>query len=79
MRTDLLATHPDYKKLEQVGALFKDPLYDPPATVTTSIWSSGVGSSAKGSWADMTSEATRRWWHDGVKSLVELGCDAMWK
>ncbi|KAJ9096955.1 hypothetical protein QFC20_006315 [Naganishia adeliensis] len=68
----------DYKKLEQAGALFKDPLYDPPATVTTSIWSSGVGSSAKGSWADMTSEATRQWWHDGVKSLVGLGCDAMW-
>ncbi|GHJ88992.1 hypothetical protein NliqN6_5394 [Naganishia liquefaciens] len=74
----LLSTHPDYKKLEAAGALFKDPFYDPPATVTTSIWSSGVGSSEKGSWSDMTSAATRKWWHDGVKSLVEIGCDAMW-
>ena len=76
---DLLSTHPDYKKLEAAGALFKDPYYDPPATVTTSIWSSGVGSSEKGSWSDMTAAATRKWWHEGVKSLVELGCDAMWK
>ncbi|KAJ9092798.1 hypothetical protein QFC21_006674 [Naganishia friedmannii] len=74
----LLSTHPEYKKLEQAGALFTDPFYDPPATVTTPIWSSGVGSSEKGSWSDMTSAATRQWWHDGVKSLVELGCDAMW-
>ncbi|KAJ9092849.1 hypothetical protein QFC19_008573 [Naganishia cerealis] len=74
----LLSTHPDYKKLEEAGALFKDPFYDPPTTVTTSIWSSRVGSSEKGSWSDMTSAAARKWWHDGVKSLVELGCDAMW-
>jgi len=27
----------------------------------------------------MTSEAGRAWWAKGVQSLIDLGCDGMWK
>ncbi|WWC87844.1 uncharacterized protein L201_002741 [Kwoniella dendrophila CBS 6074] len=71
-----LTSHPHYKKLEAGDALFRDPEIDEP--VVTRIWSSGVGDNEKGSWVDMTSEEGRNWWAEGVRSLIELGCDGMW-
>ncbi|WRT65669.1 uncharacterized protein IL334_002614 [Kwoniella shivajii] len=71
-----LQTHPHYKRLESADALFRDPVIDEP--VVTRIWSSGVGDNEKGSWVDMTSEEGRKWWAEGVKSLIDLGCDGMW-
>lgn len=73
----VLATHPDYAALQKAGALFYDPVRQ--ANVTTQIWSSDVGANEKGAWVDMTHPAGRKWWCDGVESLVKLGCDAMWK
>ncbi|KAK8861546.1 hypothetical protein IAR55_002368 [Kwoniella newhampshirensis] len=71
-----LQTHPHYKRLEKEDALFHDPIMK--ASVLTRIWSSGVGVSEKGSWVDMTSEGGRKWWAEGVQSLIDLGCDGMW-
>jgi alpha-glucosidase (family GH31 glycosyl hydrolase) len=73
----MLDTHPDYKTLYENDAHFHDPWAKKP--VKTRIWSSGVGDNGKGSWVDMTSEAGRKWWANGVQSLVDLGVDGMWK
>ncbi|WVQ79018.1 hypothetical protein IAT38_001110 [Cryptococcus sp. DSM 104549] len=71
-----LQTHPHYPHLHSQDALFRDPLIDKP--VVTRIWSAGVGDNEKGSWVDMTSEEGRKWWAEGVQSLVDLGVDGMW-
>ncbi|WVR03862.1 hypothetical protein IAU60_000860 [Kwoniella sp. DSM 27419] len=71
-----LVTHPHYKRLKAADALFHDPLVKD--SVVTRIWSSGVGDNEKGSWVDMTSKEGRKWWAEGVRSLIEAGCDGMW-
>ena len=73
----MLVTHPDYEALHAADGLFHNPFTGKP--VQTRIWSSGVGDNGKGSWVDMTSEAGREWWRRGVQSLIDLGCDGMWK
>jgi alpha-glucosidase (family GH31 glycosyl hydrolase) len=73
----MLEQHPHYKGLHEADALFHDPWTKKP--VKTRIWSSGVGDNGKGSWVDLTSKAGREWWAKGVQSLVDLGCDGMWK
>lgn len=74
---DVLETHPSFKALHDANALFFDPHLRKP--VITRIWSSGVGVNGRGSWVDMTSEAGREWWAEGVRSLIALGVDGMWK
>ncbi|WWC60270.1 uncharacterized protein I303_102838 [Kwoniella dejecticola CBS 10117] len=71
-----LVTHPQYKQLQEADSVFRDPAVD--EQVVTRIWSAGVGDNEKGSWVDMTSEGGRKWWAEGVKSLIDLGCDGMW-
>lgn len=73
----LLGTHPAYERLRKADAFFVDPDTDKPVTVR--IWSSGVGTTAPGGWSDQTSEEGRKWWGEGVQSLIDLGCDGMWK
>lgn len=73
----MLTSHPSYDKVYEADGLFYAPLVKQP--VVTRIWSSGVGVNGKGSWVDMTSKDGRQWWADGVKSLIELGVDGMWK
>lgn len=73
----MLTSHPSYDKLYKADALFHSPHAKKP--VVTRIWSSGVGVNGKGSWVDMTSEAGRQWWAEGVASLIDLGVDGMWK
>lgn len=73
----MLQSHPSYAKLFKSDALFHSNLAQGP--VVTRIWSSGVGVNGKGSWVDMTSKEGRQWWADGVKSLIDLGVDGMWK
>lgn len=77
LTVDVLETHPSYKQLFQSNALFYDPHAKKP--VVTRIWSSGVGVNGRGSWVDMTSREGRQWWADGVRSLLDLGVDGMWK
>jgi alpha-glucosidase (family GH31 glycosyl hydrolase) len=73
----MLQSHPSYDSLYQSDALFYSSISKGP--VVTRIWSSGVGVNGKGSWVDMTSPEGRQWWADGVKGLIELGVDGMWK
>ncbi|KAI6778970.1 Alpha-glucosidase-like protein [Emericellopsis cladophorae] len=72
----VLASHPEYKKLQEAGALFKDPHTGEPAT--TRLWSAGGGESGEGSHIDFTSEYGFKWWYDGVRELCRVGIDCMW-
>lgn len=74
---DMLTSHPSYDKVHAADGHFFSTHTNKP--VVTRIWSSGIGVNGKGSWVDMTSPAGRQWWADGVKSLIELGVDGMWK
>jgi alpha-glucosidase (family GH31 glycosyl hydrolase) len=74
---DMLKTHPSYDNLHAADGLFYDPHTKAP--VVTRIWSSGVGVNGKGSWVDMTSPEGRAWWNEGVRGLIELGVDGLWK
>lgn len=73
----MITSHPSYPSLLASAALFRNPYTNGP--VMAPIWSAGVGDTEGGSWVDMTSEAGRKWWYQGVRGLVELGCDGMWK
>ncbi|KAG9253700.1 neutral alpha-glucosidase ab precursor [Emericellopsis atlantica] len=72
----VLASHPEYKKLQEAGALFKDPHTG--ETATTRLWSAGGGESGEGSHIDFTSEYGFKWWYDGVRELCRVGIDCMW-
>jgi len=74
---DLLGTHPHYDGLYKADAFFHDPWTKSPVQVR--IWSSGVGTTAKGGWSDLTSKEGREWWGKGVQSLIDLGVDGAWK
>ncbi|OAA51425.1 neutral alpha-glucosidase ab precursor [Metarhizium rileyi] len=72
----VLASHPEYQKLKDAGALFTDP-----RTKTTAIarlWSAGGGESGEGGHIDFTSAAGFEWWFDGVKRLRKEGIDCIW-
>jgi alpha-glucosidase (family GH31 glycosyl hydrolase) len=73
----MLTSHPSYDDVYAADGLFYAPLAKKP--VVTRIWSSGVGVNGKGSWVDMTSAPGRAWWAAGVKGLIDLGVDGMWK
>lgn len=72
----VLANHPDYQKLSDAGAFFKDPLTG--KTAVARLWSAGGGESGEGSHIDFTSKAGYEWWYNGCRSLKEVGIDAMW-
>lgn len=72
----VLSNHPEYPKLKESGALFKDPYTG--ETAMTRLWSAGGGESGEGSHIDFTSAAGFKWWYDGVKKLRQQGIDCMW-
>lgn len=72
----VLASHPEYKKLVEQGALFTDPRTG--GTGVTRLWSAGGGESGEGGHIDFTSKAGYQWWYEGVKSLRKIGIDCMW-
>lgn len=72
----VLANHPDYNKLSEAGAFFRDPQTG--KTAVARLWSAGGGESGEGSHVDFTSEAGFKWWYDGCRSLKQVGIDAMW-
>lgn len=72
----VLKNHPEYSKLEQAGALFKDP--HTKKTAVTRLWSAGGGESDEGGHIDFTSAAGFQWWYDGVKKLRQEGIDCIW-
>jgi alpha-glucosidase (family GH31 glycosyl hydrolase) len=73
----MLHNHPDYEWLKKDDGLFYDPISKGPAK--QNLWSSGEGESGDGSWVDLTSREARRWWSQGVQSLIDLGVDGMWE
>lgn len=72
----VLASHPEYQRLRDAGALFTDPHTG--RSAVTRLWSAGGGESGEGGHIDFTSEAGFRWWYDGVRALCEDGIDCMW-
>jgi alpha-glucosidase (family GH31 glycosyl hydrolase) len=72
----VLASHPEYQKLVDSGALFTDPRTD--KTGIARLWSAGGGESGEGGHIDFTSKAGYDWWYNGVKGLREIGIDCMW-
>ncbi|KAH8807103.1 putative glicosidase [Xylogone sp. PMI_703] len=72
----ILRTHPAYAKLEKGDGLFYDPISKGPSK--QNLWSTGEGESGDGSWVDFSSAETRKWWSQGVQSLIDLGVDGMW-
>lgn len=72
----ILASHPEYEKLKQAGALFTDP--NTKTTAVTRLWSAGGGESDEGGHIDFTSAAGFKWWYEGIKRLRQEGLDCMW-
>lgn len=73
----MLVNHPDYERLKKGDGLFYDPISKGPSK--QNLWSSGEGESGDGSWVDLTASETRKWWSQGVQSLIDLGVDGMWE
>ena len=72
----LLENHPEYEKLKNAGALFRDPRTS--RSAVTRLWSAGGGESDEGGHIDFTSAAGFQWWHDGVTALRKAGIDCIW-
>ena len=72
----VLANHPDYPKLVEAGALFRDPAIA--ASAVTRLWSAGGGESGEGGHVDFTSSAGFDWWYQGIKELRRVGIDSIW-
>lgn len=74
---DMLLTHPAYDRVKQGDGLFYDPISKGPSK--QNLWSIGEGESGDGSWVDLTAPETRKWWSEGVQSLIDMGVDGMWE
>jgi len=72
----VLANHPEYEKLAEAGAFFKDPMTG--RSGVARLWSAGGGESGEGSHIDFTSKAGFHWWYEGCRALKEVGIDGMW-
>jgi alpha-glucosidase (family GH31 glycosyl hydrolase) len=72
----LLRNHPASDRLIKGEGLYYDPFTKGPSK--QNLWSGGEGESGAGSWADFTSEETRKWWAEGVQKFIDLGVDGMW-
>lgn len=71
---DMLLTHPAYEKVKKGDGLFYDPISRGPSR--QNLWSVGEGD---GSWVDLSAPEARKWWTQGVQSLINLGVDGMWE
>lgn len=72
----VLASHPDYQKLVDAGALFRNPETKGPGVMR--LWSAGGGEGGNGCHLDFTSAFAFKWWYDGVQGLKRAGIDGMW-
>ncbi|CAG9938732.1 unnamed protein product, partial [Clonostachys rosea f. rosea IK726] len=72
----ILSSHPDYQRLKEAGALFKDPHTGEAGA--TRLWSAGGGESDVGGHIDFTSEAGFKWWREGTTQLVKEGVCCLW-
>lgn len=74
---DILRTHPATDHLIQAKGLYYDPISKGPSK--QNLWSTGEGESGDGSWVDLSAPETRKWWSEGVQSLIDLGVDGIWE
>ncbi|KAI9934193.1 hypothetical protein ASPWEDRAFT_737628 [Aspergillus wentii DTO 134E9] len=72
----LLGSHPDFKRLVDAGAFFKDEDTNEPGYMR--LWSAGGATGGDGCHIDFTSSFGFKWWYNGVQSLKRAGIDAMW-
>ena len=72
----VLGNHPEYEKLKDADALFRDPRTN--GSAVTRLWSAGGGESGEGGHIDFTSATGFQWWYDGVKGLRRSGIDCIW-
>ncbi|KXT10866.1 hypothetical protein AC579_8987 [Pseudocercospora musae] len=72
----ILASHPEYEKLEKSGAFFKD--LNTGGSGVARLWSAGGGESGEGGHIDFSSKVGYDFWYHGVKELRKLGMDCMW-
>ncbi|KAJ1565042.1 hypothetical protein HK405_013301, partial [Cladochytrium tenue] len=72
----LLAAHPDYERVKAARGFVWDNDTDSPCVCR--LWSAGGGTSATGSYVDFSSAAGRKYWKDGVKSLLAVGIEGIW-
>lgn len=72
----VLTSHPDYQKLVDAGALFRNPDTKGPGTMR--LWSAGGGQGGDGCHLDFTSSFAFKWWYDGAQGLKRAGIDGMW-
>jgi alpha-glucosidase (family GH31 glycosyl hydrolase) len=72
----VLENHPEYQRLKEAGALFRDPRTNQSAV--TRLWSAGGGESGEGGHIDFTSAAGFQWWYEGIKALRKVGIDCIW-
>ena len=72
----MIESHPDYKLLEKRNGLFRDPISNGPSK--QNLWSHSMGYDyEEGSWIDLSTRATRQWWYEGCKGLIDLGVDGI--
>ncbi|KAK5656081.1 hypothetical protein OQA88_5220 [Cercophora sp. LCS_1] len=72
----ILVSHPHYDRLRAGDGLFHDPYTGTHAK--QNMWSGAIGESGDGSWVDFSSPATRKWWAEGIDTLLEAGFDGIW-
>lgn len=72
----VLENHPEYEKLKNAGALFRDPRTNQSAV--TRLWSAGGGESGEGGHIDFTSATGFLWWYNGIQALTKAGIDCIW-
>ncbi|RQM08085.1 hypothetical protein DH86_00001422 [Scytalidium sp. 3C] len=72
----MLLTHPAFERVKNGDGLYYDPISKGPSK--QNLWSTGEGESGDGSWIDLSAQETRKWWSEGVQSLIDQGVDGMW-
>lgn len=72
----ILASHPEYQRLADAGALFTDPRNGESAV--TRLWSAGGGESGEGGHIDFSCKVGYEFWRSGVKNLRKIGIECMW-
>ncbi|KAI9329321.1 glycosyl hydrolases family 31-domain-containing protein [Obelidium mucronatum] len=72
----LLSQHPKYQQVYDADGFIKNSETNLPRS--TRLWSAGNGATSTGSYFDLSSAAGRKFWQEGVKSLLAAGIESIW-
>ena len=72
----LLTIHPEYEAMKKSNGFVIDSDTNGPST--TRLWSGGAGETCSGSYFDFSSSSGRKFWKQGVRSLLETGVTGIW-